>query len=173
MADFFVDVGVVDDAGVEVVVVLEDDDADVGAVVAVVEDGEPTCLLAVAALVDPGSSFATRTPRSASDAVAATATDWVTRRRRTWARWRDCGELRSTASFITHSLSSDEMMKSSLPSPHPPARLASAVIRGQGRIFTDSQQPAHIEGGFRGVMVGNKGGAQRVPNHRSKSSRRR
>ncbi len=130
MADFVVDVGVVD-AGVEVVVVLEDDEADVGAVVAVVEDDEPTCALAVAGLVDPGSSFATRMPRSASDAVAATATDWVMRRTRTWARWRDCGELRWTASFITHSLSPDEMMKPSLPFPHPIARLASAVIRGQ------------------------------------------
>lgn len=101
MADFVVDVGVVDDAGVEVVVVLVDDEADVRAVVAVVEDDEPMCARPVAAPVDPGSSFATRMPRSASDAVAATATDWVMRRTRTCARWRDCGELRSTASFIT------------------------------------------------------------------------
>ena len=133
MADFVVDVGVVDDAGVEVVVVVVfvDDEADVRAVVAAVEDDELMCELAVAALVDPGCSFATRTPMSASDAVAASATDPVIRRRRTWARWRDWGELRSTASNIAYSLSSDQVMKPSLPSAHPTARLASAVTRGR------------------------------------------
>jgi hypothetical protein len=104
VADFVVDVGVVDDVGVEVVVVVVPvDEAEVVAVVAAVEDDEPTCALDVAALVDPGCSLATTMPRSASDAVAATATDWVMRRRRAWARWRDCGALRATASFITHS----------------------------------------------------------------------
>jgi hypothetical protein len=133
VADFVVDVGVVDDAGVEVVVVvvLVDDEADVRAVVAAVEDDEPMCEVVVAALVEPGCSFATRTPTRASDAVAASATDPVIRRRRICARWRDWGELRSTASNIAHSFSSDHVMKPSLPSPHPTARLASAVTRGR------------------------------------------
>jgi hypothetical protein len=146
VADFVVDVGVVDDDGVEVVVVL----------VAAVEDEEPLCELAVAAPVDPGSSFATRTPMSASDAAAATATDCVIRRTRTCARWRDRGELRSTASCITHSLLSDEVMKPSLPSPHPTARLASAVTVAETVFHRPSTASSHRTGSRR-----SDGGEQR------------
>jgi hypothetical protein len=85
VADFVVVVGVVDDAVVVVVVALAAFAADEDAVCAVflaVEDDEPVCDVAVAALLDPGCSFATRTPMSAVDAVAATTADCVTRRRR-------------------------------------------------------------------------------------------
>jgi len=46
-----------------------------------VEDEEPVCEVAVAALV-PACSFATRSPMRAVDAVAATTADCVIRRRR-------------------------------------------------------------------------------------------
>jgi len=82
-------VGVVDEVGVVVVVVrvvlAEDDDAAVVVVVAVDAD-EPAFAVAVTALLVPGCSFATRTPTSAVDAVAATTAVCVIRRNRPRAR---------------------------------------------------------------------------------------
>jgi hypothetical protein len=90
VADFVVVVGVVDRAVVVVVVVVPVDfvEEDDGAsdVVVVVEDDAAVCEVTVAALLDPGCSFATRTPMSAVDAVAATTAVCVTRRNRTRAR---------------------------------------------------------------------------------------
>ena len=153
MADFVVDVGVVDDAGAEVVVVLvvfEDDEDDERAVVVPLEVEEAVGELAVVVLAVPGCSFATRTPMSASDAVAATTTDCVIRRRRTCARWRDRGELRSAASSIMHSLSSDEVMKPSLPFPHPLVRLAPAVIRSRNGFSQTAISQLTTKGDSRG-----------------------
>ena len=46
-------------------------------------------------------------------------------------------------------------MKPSRPTLHPVARLAPAVSRDEA-VFTERHQPAHIQSGFRGVMVGTK-----------------
>jgi hypothetical protein len=79
VADLVVVVGVV--VVVVVVLVLADGEDAVRAVLVAVEDEEPVCEVAVAALV-PACSFATRSPMRAVDAVAATTADCVIRRRR-------------------------------------------------------------------------------------------
>jgi hypothetical protein len=88
VADFVVVVGVVDEAVVVVVVVdvdfAEDDDAVRPACVAV--EDEAVGETAVVALLEPGCSFATRTPMSAVVAVAATTAVCVKCRSRTRAR---------------------------------------------------------------------------------------
>jgi hypothetical protein len=106
VADLAVVVGVVDEAGVVVVVVVlavvvfAEGEVDVVVAFEAVGDDELVAEVAVTALLVPGCSFATRRPMSAVEAVAATTAPCVTRRNRARTRWRDWGELNRGFSFI-------------------------------------------------------------------------
>jgi hypothetical protein len=89
VADLVVVVGVVVVVVVVVVVLvvaLVEGDVVVVATLLEVEDEEPVREVADVALLAPGCSLATRRPMRAEDAVAASAMDCVSRRRRRRAR---------------------------------------------------------------------------------------